>query len=63
MDILDCGYVVLIVEVNVKYNKVLWYGDIVEVEIIFEDSDVVKINFSYEIYNSERELVCSGKIC
>lgn len=63
LDILDRGYVVPIVEVNVKYNKVLRYGDIVEVETTFEDSDAAKINFSYEIYNSERELVCSGKTC
>lgn len=63
LDILDEGYVVPVVEVNVKYNKVLRYGDIVEVETTFEDTDAAKINFSYEIFNSDRELVCSGKTC
>ncbi|MEZ5042533.1 MAG: acyl-CoA thioesterase [Saprospiraceae bacterium] len=63
LDILDEGYVVPIVSVNVKYNKVLRYGDIIDVETTFEDSDAAKINFSYQVFNQDRELVCSGKTC
>lgn len=63
LDILDEGYVVPVVSVNVKYNKVLRYGDIIDVETTFEDSDAAKINFSYQVFNQDRELVCSGKTC
>ncbi len=64
LDFLDQGYMAPIVEMNVNYKKILKYGDQIEVETTFEDSEAAKINFSYKVYSyPERELICTGKTC
>jgi acyl-CoA thioester hydrolase len=46
-----------VVSLNINYKKPARYDDLLTVKTIFKSQSTVKIEFDYEIYNEQRELL------
>lgn len=51
------GVMLPVVSLNVNYKKPARYDDLITVKTIFKSQTSVKIEFDYEIYNEEMELL------
>ena len=51
------GVMLPVVSLNVNYKKPARYDDLIMVKTIFKSQTSVKIEFDYEIYNEEMELL------
>ena len=51
------GVMLPVVSLNVNYKKPARYDDLITVKTIFKSQTSVKIEFDYEIYNAEMELL------
>jgi hypothetical protein len=49
-----------VVSLNINYKKPARYDDLLTVKTIFKSQSTVKIEFDYEIYNEQRELLTSS---
>jgi len=60
---LDCfkeGVVIPIVHASCDYKRSLRFGETVTVEATNTPCDAAKINFTYRLFNSKKELVATG---
>jgi acyl-CoA thioester hydrolase len=51
------GIMLPVVSLNINYKKPARYDDLLTVKTIFKIQSTVKIEFDYEIYNEQRELL------
>lgn len=51
------GIMLPVVSLNVNYKKPARYDDLLTVKTIFKSQTSVKIEFDYEIYNEQKELL------
>jgi acyl-CoA thioester hydrolase len=51
------GIMLPVVSLNINYKKPARYDDLLTVKTIFKSQSTVKIEFDYEIYNEQRELL------
>ena len=51
------GIMLPVVSLNINYKKPARYDDLLTVKTIFKSQTTVKIEFDYEIYNEQRELL------
>ena len=56
----DSGVMLPVVSLNVNYKKPARYDDLLRVKTIFKSLTSVKIEFDYEIYNEQNELLTIG---
>jgi len=61
LDVKANGYSTPIVKSICEHKLPLRYGDVATIKTIFIDTPAAKMIFNYEIYNSEREVVCTGQ--
>ncbi|MEO6306094.1 MAG: thioesterase family protein [Bacteroidia bacterium] len=55
------GLSVPLIHLEMDYKKSASFGDTLRVETTLIDDPAAKIVFGYKIYNSNNELVCTGK--
>ena len=55
------GIMLPVVSLNINYKKPARYDNLLRVKTIFKSQTTVKIEFDYEIYNEEEELLTIGK--
>ena len=55
------GYATPIVKSSTDHKLPLRYGDIATIRTIYVDSPAAKMVFHYEIYNQNKQLVCTGE--
>lgn len=55
------GYATPIVKSSTEHKLPLSYGDVATIKTIYVDSPAAKMVFRYEIYNQNKELVCTGE--
>jgi acyl-CoA thioester hydrolase len=53
----DNGIMLPVVSLNINYKKPARYDDLLRVKTIFKSQTSVKIEFDYEIYNEQGELL------
>lgn len=53
----DSGFMLPVVELNVKYHKPSFYDDLITIKTTINKIPSVKIEFDYEIYNEKNELL------
>jgi acyl-CoA thioester hydrolase len=53
----DNGIMLPVVSLNINYKKPARYDDLLRVKTIFKSQSSVKIEFDYEIYNEQQELL------
>jgi acyl-CoA thioester hydrolase len=53
----ESGIMLPVVSLNINYKKPARYDDLLTVKTIFKSQSTVKIEFDYEIYNEQRELL------
>ncbi len=51
------GVMLPVVSLNISYKKPARYDDLITVKTVFKSQTSVKIEFDYEIYNEEMELL------
>jgi acyl-CoA thioester hydrolase len=51
------GIMLPVVSLNINYKKPARYDDLLTVKTIFKSQSTVKIEFDYEIYNEQNELL------
>lgn len=56
----EIGIMLPVVELNVKYIKPALYDDLIEIRTYLKTVPRVKIEFDYEIYNEQKELLTKG---
>ena len=61
LDQKENGYATPIVKSSTEHKLPLQYGDIATIKTIFTDSLAAKMIFRYEIYNQNKQLVCTGE--
>lgn len=54
------GVMLPVVSLNMNYKKPARYDDLLRVKTIFKSQTSVKIEFDYEIYNEQNELLTIG---
>lgn len=55
------GYMLPVVELNLKFRKSAYYDDILNIETtLLEIPEGAKLKFDYKIYNQNEELLLSG---
>lgn len=54
------GIMLPVVSLNINYKKPARYDDLLTVKTIFKNQTSVKIEFDYEIYNENNELLTIG---
>lgn len=54
------GIMLPVVSLSMNYKKPARYDDLIRVKTIFKSQTSVKIEFDYEIYNEENELLTIG---
>lgn len=54
------GIMLPVVSLSMNYKKPARYDDLIHVKTIFKSQTSVKIEFDYEIYNEENELLTIG---
>ncbi|MEO8253926.1 MAG: thioesterase family protein [Flavobacterium sp.] len=54
------GVMLPVVSLNINYKKPARYDDLLTVKTIFKSQTSVKIEFDYEIYNEQKELLTIG---
>ncbi|MFA9190334.1 thioesterase family protein [Flavobacterium sp. FZUC8N2.13] len=54
------GVMLPVVSLNINYKKPAHYDDLLTVKTIFKSQTSVKIEFEYEIYNEQNELLTIG---
>ncbi len=55
------GFATPIVKSSTDHKRPLRYGDIATIKTIYVDSLAAKMIFRYEIYNQNKQLVCTGE--
>lgn len=62
LDIYEKGFLAPVVSINCDFKKQLRYGDTIEIETHYEDTQAAKLIFHYTLYRyPSRELVATGK--
>ena len=61
LDVKSYGYATPIVESLCKHKLPLRYGEKATIKTTFVNSPAAKMIFTYEIYNEEGKIVCTGK--
>jgi len=56
----EAGVMLPVVSLNMSYKKPAKYDDLLRVRTIFKKQQGVKIEFDYEIYNENNELLTTG---
>lgn len=56
----DNGIMLPVVSLTMNYKKPARYDDLLKVKTIFKNQTSVKIEFDYEIYNENQELLTTG---
>ncbi len=59
MRMYEFGFYAPLVELKVNYRKPLKYQDKAKIVIKYHNSDVAKLEFDYEIYNTETNDLCA----
>jgi len=54
------GIMLPVVSLHINYKKPARYDDLITVKTIFKSQNSVKIEFEYEIYNQNNELLTTG---
>ena len=54
------GVMLPVVSLSVNYKKPARYDDLLTIKTIFKSQSSVKIEFDYEIYNEQQELLTTG---
>ena len=55
------GYVTPIVKSTCEHKLPLRYGDVATIETTYINSPAAKLIFRYKIFNTEKQLVCTGE--
>ncbi|MEP3837852.1 MAG: thioesterase family protein [Algibacter sp.] len=55
------GYVTPIVKSTCEHKLPLSYGDVATIETTYINSPAAKLIFRYKIFNTEKQLVCTGE--
>lgn len=55
------GVSVPLVHLEMDYKKSVSFGEVITIETTFVDDPAAKIVFNYKIFNSNNDLVCTGK--
>lgn len=55
------GVSVPLIHLEMDYKKAVSFGEVITVETTFVDDPAAKIIFHYKLYNSNNDLVCTGK--
>ena len=53
----DMGYSLPVVSMNIKYKKPAFYDDLLTVKTIIRELPSTRINFNYEIFNQNNQLL------
>lgn len=61
LDQKEFGYATPIVKSSTDHKLPLRYGDIATIKTIYVDSLAAKMVFRYEVYNQNKQLVCTGE--
>lgn len=56
----DNGYILPMASLNIDYMKPAKYDDILTVKTILREKPGVRLNFKYEVYDSQGEMVCKA---
>lgn len=56
----DSGFLLPIVSMSIKYLKPAKYDDLLTVKTIYKDYHSIKVDFDYEIFNQDLELLNQG---
>lgn len=60
--VFDEGFTTPLVNMNIDYKKTVQYGDILDVETIYENTDAAKIVFSYIVKRvSDQQIVAKAR--
>ncbi|MBD3638578.1 MAG: acyl-CoA thioesterase [Crocinitomicaceae bacterium] len=59
-DLEERGIMLPVLELNVKYLKPARYDDLIEIRTILKKIPTAKIEFDYELYNEENELITTA---
>jgi len=61
LDQKEFGFATPIVKSSTDHKLPLRYGDMATIKTIYVDSPAAKMVFRYEVYNQNKELVCTGE--
>jgi len=56
----ETGIMMPVVSLNIKYHKSAFYDELLTIRTIVKERPTVKIQFFYEIYNENNELINEG---
>lgn len=59
-EIEDSGFMLPVVELNVKYLKPCYYDDLITIKTTITKKPSLKIEFDYEIFNEKNELLTTA---
>jgi acyl-CoA thioester hydrolase len=59
-DIEDCGIIMPVRSLKVDYKVPARYDELLTVKCFLKAMPEIKLDFDYEIYNSENKLICTG---
>ena len=57
----DSGIILPVVSISINYKKSAYYDDLLFVRTFLRKKPMVRIEFDYEIYNGEGELLADAK--
>jgi len=60
MDFYREGFMTPLVDIQLSFKKMVKYQELLKIKITYEPTSAAKLIFSYEIYNEENEIVCTG---
>lgn len=61
LDVKSHGFATPIIESSCKHKLPLKYGEIATIKTTFVNTAAAKIIYTYEIFNEQKEVVCTGK--
>ncbi len=56
----DAGFMMPVFEFNIKYYKPAFYDDELTIKTMVKSKPLIKINFEYEVYSQNNELLNTG---
>ena len=57
----DKGYILPVANLTIDFIKPAKYDEVLTVKTILKDKPAIRVDFYYEVYNAENELVCKAK--
>ncbi len=58
----DLGVAMPVHHMNFEFKKAAYYDDLLTIKTMLKELPTVRINFSYEIYNQEKELLTNAQV-